>query len=108
MTPAAIPNPSAVVSTPKPASPAWSTSPEKSGPSGTSIPPPMRPVARPTLTARTTGFTAKKRQPSFSSPKVWLTPTPPRAPPPALERAAVGRVRVEMMSAESTNVAAPT
>ena len=41
---------------PNPAVPALSTWSEKRGPSGTSMPPPMSPAARPTLTARTTGL----------------------------------------------------
>ena len=56
---------------PKPAAPAPSTSAENTGPSGTSMPPPMRPVARPTFTARTTGLMKMNDQPSFSSLNAW-------------------------------------
>ena len=66
-TPTATPVPRAKMRMPKPAAPASRTSAENTGPSGTSMPPPIRPVARPTFTARTTGLMKMNDQPSFSS-----------------------------------------
>ena len=68
-TPMATPQPRAKMKKPKPAVPAPSTSVENTGPSGTSMPPPIRPVASPMFTARTTGLMKMNGQPSFSSRK---------------------------------------
>jgi hypothetical protein len=71
MTPTATPSPRAVTKMPKPAVPAPRTSRENSGPSGTSIPPPIRPQPRPSTTARTTGVMKMNDHPSLISLKTW-------------------------------------
>ena len=75
-TPTATPTPRPVTSSPNPAVPDLSTTPENTGPSGTSMPPPMRPVPSPIITARTTGSMKMKCQPSFSSRNAWPHVTP--------------------------------
>ena len=59
--------PSAVSMRANPAEPASSTADENTGPRGATIPPPMSPVPRPTITDRTTGLVPMKRHPSLIS-----------------------------------------
>ena len=66
-TPIATPHPRAKMNRPKPSGPARRIRSENTGPRGTSMPPPMSPVASPTFTARTTGLMKTNCQPSFSS-----------------------------------------
>ncbi len=66
-TPIAMPVPRAVRSKPNPVAPEWSTSSANTGPSGTTMPPPMSPVPRAIITARTFAFRKMKCQPSLRS-----------------------------------------
>ena len=75
-TPRAIPVPIENSTKWKSASRPSITSLTKMAPRGTSMPPPMIPVASPTLTDRTIGLAATKCHPSFSSRKA-----PPRSQP---------------------------
>ena len=105
MTPPATPRPRAKISTPKPDCPAPSTWSANTGPSGTSIPPPISPVARPRFTARTTGLRKTNCQPSRSSRQA--APNSIRLAPRA--RSAFrrrGNGSDQIMSAESRNVPA--
>jgi hypothetical protein len=93
---------------PKPAVPAWSTRIENTGPSGTSIPPPMRPVARPTFTARTTGFTKMNCHPSLRSLKARPRSIRPVSFDRAPARAFVKIGSRDTMNAENRKVAEST
>jgi hypothetical protein len=89
---------------PKPALPAPNTSRDITGPSGTSIPPPTRPVAMPKITDRTTGFCPMKRHPSASSRNVCRKSMRPLPLPCPLRE--IGRVAIR--SADTKNVPTST
>jgi hypothetical protein len=105
-TPTATPHPRAKMNRPNPAVPAPSTWLENTGPRGTSIPPPISPVASPTFTARTTGLMKMNDQPSFSSRKAW----PKSIRPSCLSGrfSILGSTSREIMKAETRKVRAST
>ena len=107
-TPTATPVPIAKMKKPNPAVPAWSTRIEKTGPRGTSMPPPISPVASPTFTARTTGFTKMNCQPSLRSLKARPRSIRPLASERAPSRAFVKIGSRDTMKAEKRNVAEST
>ena len=65
-------------------------------PSGTGMPPPISPVARPMLTVRTTGFWKANLQPSRSSSSGWASSRPCdlAAARSSLDRAGSGNVKI--------------
>jgi hypothetical protein len=104
-TPTATPKPSAVTKMPNPAGPAWSTFSAKIEPRGTIMPPPMRPVARPRFTARTTGVRKMNCQPSRSS---WYVAAQSMRrslfASPSVFRSGLGRRNDQITAAERRNV----
>ncbi len=84
----------------KPAAPESSTSAENTGPRGATIPPPMSPVPRPTITERTTGLVPMNRQPSLTSLKASVRGAGDRRRGGFVR----GRAMVEMMMADVRNV----
>ncbi len=86
---------------PNPVVPSPRTSPEKTGPSGTSIPPPMSPVAKPMFTPRTTGLMKMKCQPSAmslkTSPRSMRRSSPLRRRMWSREMGRLAMIRAAMM-----------